>query len=63
MSWSPDYRHVDQLKLFHPPQKTPRWQTLPSDVRQSTTKLLALMLRQHAGGRAAPNSAKGTNDE
>ena len=63
MSRSPRYRHADQLKLFHPPQKTPQWHTLPSEIRQSATKLLALMLRRHAVRGLVPGGAKGADDE
>jgi hypothetical protein len=63
MRWSPGYRHANQLKLFHPRQKTPQWQGLPSEVRRSATKLLALMLRRHAAGRPVPDNAQGTSDE
>ncbi len=63
MRWSLGYRHANQLKLFHPPQRTPQWQTLPPEARQSATKLLALMLRQHAAGRAVPANEEGTSDE
>lgn len=55
-----DRRHFNQLDLFHPPQKTPQWQRLPLEVRQSATKLLALMLRRHAPIR---DEAEGVSDE
>ena len=63
MRWLPGYRHANQLKLFQPPQRTPQWQSLPPEVKQSTTKLLALMLRRHTAGRAVPGNTKGTSDE
>jgi hypothetical protein len=58
MSRSPRYRHADQLKLFHPAQSTPQWQTLPPTVRQSATKLLALMLCEHAVGGLVAGDAR-----
>lgn len=39
--------HDAQLSLFHPPQPRPAWRTLPKEVRQSATRLLARLLRQH----------------
>jgi hypothetical protein len=35
-----------QLALFPPPLR-PAWQTLPAEVRQMATTLLAMLLRQH----------------
>ena len=63
MRSSPGYRHVNQLRLFHPRQKRPQWQALPSEVKQSATRLLALMLRRHATAHAVLDNAKGTSDE
>ena len=63
MSRLPGYRHANQLKLFHPPQSTPRWQALPLEIRDGATKLLALMLRGHAASGVAPDDAEETSDE
>ena len=63
MSWLPGYRHANQLKLFHPPQSTPRWQALPPEIRDGATNVLALMLRRHAARGVVPDDAEGTSDE
>ena len=41
--------HSTQLALFPPPLR-PAWQTLPTEVRQLATTLLATLLRQHHMG-------------
>jgi hypothetical protein len=56
-------RPIHQLGLFHPPRKNPKWQTLPAEVRQTVTKLLAQMLRQHHAERLASDNAREANDE
>jgi len=52
-----------QLKLFHPPAKSPEWQALPPEVRQATTVLLARMLREHCANCPACESAEEVSDE
>ncbi len=52
-----------QLKLFHPPAKSPEWQALPPEVRQATTVLLARMLREHRASCAACEGAEEVGDE
>ena len=63
MRWSPVRRHVVQLGLFHPPQKNPEWRTLPVEVRQKVTMLVAQMLRQHHSKRFVFDTAKEASDE
>lgn len=64
MRWSPARRHtLQQLGLFHPPRKIPDWRTLPAEVRQKATMLLAQMLRQHHSKRFTIDNAKEESDE
>jgi hypothetical protein len=48
---------LDQLTMFHPLPTTPRWGSLPVEVREQTLKLLARLLQIHRrsrlGGRRA----------
>ncbi|MCK4305779.1 MAG: hypothetical protein KAY24_16195 [Candidatus Eisenbacteria sp.] len=46
-------RRTDQLGLFRPPPRTPAWRTLPREIKQRTTTLLAQMLREHRAERLA----------
>jgi hypothetical protein len=39
---------VAQLNLFHPPQTNVRWESLPKEVQQQSTRLLARLLREYA---------------
>ena len=41
-------RRSSQLPLFHPPVATPRWESLPQEVRRQTLALLARLLRARA---------------
>lgn len=45
-------RGASQLPLFHPPIATPRWESLPPEVRQQILALLVRWLRVHAAGDA-----------
>ena len=38
-------RQNDQLGLFHPPRRSPTWQSLPTELKERTVELLAQMLR------------------
>ena len=57
------HRPANQLKLFHPPRKTPPWQTLPLEVRQRAIKLLALLLRQNVAERGVADPAQEASNE
>ena len=46
-----ELRSIDQLTLFHPPSKTPRWMSFPAEVREQTLKLLVRLLRHHRHAR------------
>jgi len=39
---------ASQLTLFQPLATTPRWESLPSEVRRQTLALLVRLLRAHA---------------
>ena len=39
-------RQTEQLGLFHPPRRSPTWQTLPTHLKEKTVGLLAQMLQQ-----------------
>jgi hypothetical protein len=56
-------RCIHQLGLFHPPRKNPKWESLPAEARQTVTKLLAQMLRQHHAERLVSDDAKEASDE
>jgi hypothetical protein len=43
-------RRVSQLPLFSPPMTTPRWESLPRDVRRQVLVLLVRWLRGVAEG-------------
>lgn len=55
--------HTTQLKLFHPPQRTPQWRSLPVEVTQAATVLLARLLREHQAHHVAFDSAEVAGDE
>jgi len=38
-------RRTSQLPLFHPPVTTPRWESLPEEVRRHTLALLVRLFR------------------
>ena len=42
------FRQPEQLNLYHPPLRLPRWKALPNDVRQSVIWLIAQMLGEHS---------------
>jgi hypothetical protein len=52
-----------QLKLFHPPSMSPRWEDLPREIRQQIVRLLAQLLREPVRRDSAPGQAKGVSDE
>lgn len=56
-------RSIHQLGLFHPPRKNPKWESLPAEARQTVTKLLAQMLRQHHAKRLVSDDAREASDE
>jgi hypothetical protein len=56
-------QRVAQFKLFHPPQKRPSWQVLPSETRRRTVRLLVRLLREHIGRVRASGSRKEASDE
>jgi hypothetical protein len=41
-------RRASQLPLFQPPITTPRWESLPPEVRRQTLALLVRLLRARA---------------
>lgn len=47
MRHSPSPQRAAQLKLFHPPVKSPCWEQLPREIQQQTVRLLARVLREH----------------
>ena len=46
-----------QFPLFQSGPRTPRWEQLPSEVRQQTMRLLARMLNEHAEGKKLTSPA------
>ena len=54
-------RRVSQLPLFHPPMATPRWESLPQEVRCQILALLVRLLRTHAASGA--QASQGVRDE
>ena len=42
---------VAQLNLFHPPQASIRWESLPKEIQQHSVRLLARLLREYARSR------------
>jgi hypothetical protein len=53
---------ASQLPLFHPRVARPRWESLPSKVRQEALGLLVQWLRAHARG-DAQDAVKEVRDE
>ena len=47
-----------QLALFAQPKPTPDWRELSPEAHQKVLRLLALLLRQHAGRRSAVPAAE-----
>lgn len=41
------FRRPEQLNLYHPPRRLPRWKALPNETRQSIICLIAKMLGKH----------------
>jgi hypothetical protein len=41
------FRQPEQLNLYHPPRRLPRWKQLPSEVQQNVIGLLVQMLSDH----------------
>jgi hypothetical protein len=41
------FRRPEQLNLYHPPRKLPRWKQMPRKVRQDVIGLLVQMLHDH----------------
>jgi hypothetical protein len=52
-----------QFPLFQSGPRVPRWEQLPSEVRQQTARLLARMLNEHAERRVASPSTQEAGDE
>lgn len=52
-----------QFPLFQSGPRVPRWEQLPSEVRQQTARLLAQMLNEHAERRVASPSTQEAGDE
>ena len=50
-----------QLKLFQPAIRIPSWLQLPLEIRQSTVRLLAQLLCQHAA--RGSKRTEGAGDE
>lgn len=48
-----ELRPHDQMTLFHPPPRIPRWLDFPVEIREQTVRLLARFLRQHHRARLA----------
>ncbi len=55
---------LEQLELFQPPRIRPAWRTLPTDVRQTVTRLLARILHDHHARPLRKQKSRGgpTND-
>lgn len=53
-----DLRSFDQLTLFRPQSRTPRWMSFPTEVREQTLKLLARFLRHHHRARLAAREVR-----
>jgi hypothetical protein len=41
------FRRPEQLNLYHPPRRLPRWKEMPSEVQQNVIGLLVQMLCDH----------------
>jgi hypothetical protein len=41
------FRQPEQLNLYHPPRRLPRWKELPSEVQQNVIGLLVQMFCDH----------------
>ena len=41
------FRRPEQLNLYHPPRRLPRWKKMPSQIRQDVLGLLVQMLYEH----------------
>ena len=56
-------RLPEQMALFDPPRKIPRWESLPSGVRRGGVVLMAKMLREHLVGRPVVGEEGGAENE
>ena len=54
---------VGQLNLFHPPQVSIRWETLPREIQQQSVHLLARLLRDHCARSLAHPEGQEFGDE
>jgi hypothetical protein len=52
-----------QLNLFHPPPKTPMWESLSAETRIEVVKLVAWILRDHRARDLGAQVPTGANDE
>ena len=52
-----------QLQFFQPRRILPSWSSLPIDVRQTATRLIAQMLREHLMSQASILEERRTNNE
>jgi hypothetical protein len=52
----------DQVSLFQPPDRRPQWSTLPTEVKDAVTGLLARLLREH-GSRVVATASAEDDDE
>jgi hypothetical protein len=59
----PSPRRATQLALFQSSQGGPRWEQLPSELRQQTMRLLARMLNEQAARRWACPPTPEAGDE
>jgi len=59
----PRPRRATQLALFQVTPGGPRWEQLPLEVQQETTRLLARMLNDHAEREMASTSTLEVGDE
>ena len=56
-------RLPEQMILFDPPRKLPRWESLPSGVRRGGVVLMARMLREHLVRRPVGDEEGGADNE
>jgi hypothetical protein len=57
------HRRAGQWDLFQPMPQQPAWSTLPVEVRQKATRLLARLLRELQARRGNAAHEKEVNDE
>jgi len=63
MSNAGRYRRPEQLFLYQPPRILPVWENLPPQIRQTVTKLLVKMLRDHQMHRTLTREKGAADDE